>query len=71
MQLHRSRKFWLGAGIAASAVVAFACSRTSPTTSTLVSGDAAQRVYVAPGSKDELYSFMSGGSGKVSRISPP
>ena len=67
MQLHRSRKFWLGAGIAAFAVVAFACSRTSPTTSNLVSGDAAQRVYVAPGSKDELYSFMSGGfSGQVS-----
>ncbi len=61
-----SRRYWLGAGVAAVAVFAFACSRGTPSTSTLVSGDAASRVYVAPGAKDELYAFMSGGfSGQV------
>lgn len=35
--------------------------------STAVSGDAAQRVYVAPGQHDEIYAFVSGGfSGQVS-----
>ena len=56
--------------VAASAVVVaigFACARRAPVTSDLVSGDAATRVYVPPGTKDELYAFMSGGfSGQVS-----
>ena len=66
MQTLPSRRYWLGAGVAAVAVFAFACSRGTPSTSTLVSGDAASRVYVAPGAKDELYAFMSGGfSGQV------
>lgn len=37
------------------------------TTSDAISGDAAQKVYVAPGEHDEFYSFTSGGfSGQVS-----
>src|SRR5687768_14675894 len=36
-------------------------------TESVVSGDAASRVYVAPGKYDELYNFVSGGfSGQVS-----
>ena len=67
MQKLPSRKYWLGAGVAAVAVLAFACSRTNAKTGDLVGADAASKVYVAPGSKDELYAFMSGGfSGQVS-----
>jgi nitrous-oxide reductase len=53
------------AGVAVAAVV-YACgARRAPATS-LVGGDAAAQVYVAPGSYDQFYSFMSGGySGQV------
>ena len=46
--------------------IIYACApRTS--TSNLVSGDVASRVYVPPGSYDDYYAFMSGGySGQVS-----
>ena len=46
--------------------IIYACApRTS--TSNLVTGDVASRVYVPPGSYDEFYAFMSGGySGQVS-----
>ncbi|MEO5826751.1 MAG: Sec-dependent nitrous-oxide reductase [Gemmatimonadales bacterium] len=45
-------------------VAAAGCTPKAP--QQLVSGDAASRVYVAPGEYDELYSFMSGGfSGNV------
>ncbi|MDQ6830869.1 MAG: hypothetical protein M3081_18555, partial [Gemmatimonadota bacterium] len=51
--------------IAGSAV--YACSANGAKPNTLVTGDAASKVYVAPGSYDEFYSFMSGGfSGQVS-----
>ena len=37
------------------------------TTESAVAGDAAERVYVAPGKYDEFYNFVSGGfSGQVS-----
>ena len=45
--------------LAAAALLAAGCGNTAP--KQLVSGDAAQRVYVAPGEHDEFYSFMSGG----------
>ena len=62
--LHRSR-FLLGAGLVAALGLGYACAGTR--TNTLAgSGDAAQRVYVAPGEHDELYAFLSGGfSGQV------
>ena len=67
MTITPSRRYWFGAGVAAIAVLAFACSRTSAKTGDLVGADAASKVYVAPGSKDELYAFLSGGfSGQVS-----
>ena len=48
-------------------LIAYACSRTTSPNQTLLTGDAATRVYVPPGSYDEFYSFMSGGfSGQVS-----
>jgi len=47
--------------------ILYACATKGATTQSLVSGDAASRVYVAPGSYDEFYTFMSGGySGQVS-----
>ena len=49
-------------------VAGIALAGCGPRTNTPASAaDAAQRVYVAPGSKDEFYAFMSGGfSGQVS-----
>jgi nitrous-oxide reductase len=65
--LSTTRRLVFGAIAAVAATtLAFACrsSRTKPID--LTSGDAAARVYVAPGQHDEFYSFMSGGfSGQV------
>ena len=45
----------------------YACSSRQGAAPSLTATDAAQRVYVAPGAKDEFYAFMSGGfSGQVS-----
>lgn len=55
------------AGAAIVIAVPFACKTNAPTLASAVSGDAASRVYVAPGQKDGFYAFMSGGfSGQVS-----
>ncbi|HYV96666.1 MAG TPA: Sec-dependent nitrous-oxide reductase [Gemmatimonadaceae bacterium] len=52
--------------IIAVLAIAYACASRQGTAS-LASGDAAQRVYVAPGSYDEFYAFFSGGfNGQVS-----
>jgi nitrous-oxide reductase len=52
---------WAALAIVAGAAVAAAgCSRAGATR-VGETGDAAQRVYVAPGQHDELYAFMSGG----------
>ena len=51
--------------LGAVAALSFACSRPKSSESVLT-GDAASRVYVAPGQHDEFYSFLSGGfSGQV------
>jgi nitrous-oxide reductase len=62
------RKLLLGATAGAAIVaVGFACRGTPAVSGGLAAGDAASRVYVAPGQHDELYSFMSGGfSGQLS-----
>jgi nitrous-oxide reductase len=53
------------AAAAAATVLLFAC-RTGATQANLVTGDAPSKVYVAPGSYDEYYAFLSGGfSGQV------
>src|SRR4026209_1286974 len=52
--------------IGAAALLMHACSRPRGKQSRVPTGDAASRVYVAPGSYDEFYSFLSGGfSGQV------
>jgi nitrous-oxide reductase len=52
--------------IGAAALLIHACSRPSGKASSVLTGDAASKVYVAPGSYDEFYSFLSGGfSGQV------
>jgi nitrous-oxide reductase len=63
----RFRRVLLVSASVAAAAVLNGCTRTSNSNQTLLTGDAASRVYVAPGSYDEFYSFMSGGfSGQVS-----
>ncbi|MDO4225342.1 MAG: Sec-dependent nitrous-oxide reductase [Bergeyella zoohelcum] len=53
-------------GIAALAALAMASCKPKGT-ETAVSGDAAEKVYVAPGKYDEFYNFVSGGfNGQVS-----
>ncbi|MBI3789912.1 MAG: Sec-dependent nitrous-oxide reductase [Gemmatimonadetes bacterium] len=48
-------------------VLGYACSARQGGVQTLTAGDAAQRVYVPPGSMDEFYAFLSGGfNGQVS-----
>ena len=53
------------AGVVAVASLMFAC-QTTRSKQPLATGDAAGRVYIAPGQYDEFYSFLSGGfSGQV------
>jgi len=56
--------------ICATVLYGFNPASAQPTA--LVASDAAQRVYVAPGKKDEFYAFLSGGfSGQVSAYGLP
>ncbi len=49
------------AAAATVAVVAASCGRTTQGTALGTAGDAASKVYVAPGQYDEFYAFFSGG----------
>jgi nitrous-oxide reductase len=61
----RRPSYGLHAGVIISALT-LACSSGTPKTQSLVTGDAASRVYVPPGSYDEFYAFLSGGySGQI------
>jgi nitrous-oxide reductase len=62
-----SRKLLLGTATVAMTFAAFyACSAGRPASQSLATGDEAARVYVAPGTHDEFYSFLSGGfSGQI------
>jgi nitrous-oxide reductase len=66
-RLQSSRRLLLSAATGAAAVgLIFACQAARPKQTSLASGDAAGRVYVAPGQYDEFYSFLSGGfSGQI------
>ncbi len=63
----RSRSL-LGLAVVVSTVgLGYACTARQGGPSKLTTSEAAQRVYVAPGAKDEFYAFLSGGfSGQVS-----
>ena len=53
-------------GVAALGGLIFACQSAGTKQANLAVGDAASRVYIAPGQHDEFYSFLSGGfSGQV------
>src|SRR5690242_3557695 len=54
---------WLAGAITAIVLVGigYACASRQRAGQSLVSGDAAQRVYVAPGAYDEFYAFFSDG----------
>jgi len=60
-------RFALLAVAAAGAIgLAYACAPRGQRQSSLISGDAASKVYVAPGAYDEFYAFLSGGySGQI------
>ena len=53
-----SKLFW---NFCFFAVLATIISCKPKGTETAVSGDAAEKVYVAPGKYDEIYNFVSGG----------
>jgi nitrous-oxide reductase len=55
-----------GAAALVAGVLLFACRTTNPSARSAATGDAAAKVYVAPGQYDEYYAFLSGGfSGQV------
>ena len=55
-----------GAAVAIAIVTFYSCTANHAPAKSLVSGDAASKVYVPPGSYDEYYAFMSGGySGQI------
>lgn len=67
--MHTRKKIALGVtAVAVAGTVLFACRSTGGGSSTsLVAGDAASKVYVPPGSYDEFYAFLSGGyDGQIS-----
>jgi len=64
---HPARRITLGVfGAAVAGGLIFACKASTPNVNTAVTGDAASKVYVAPGQYDEFYAFLSGGfSGQI------
>jgi nitrous-oxide reductase len=74
--MHRNSRRHLATGaiaVAASVVLFYACTTVGGSKGpSLAAGDAASRVYVAPGSYDQYYSFLSGGfSGQVTVYALP
>jgi nitrous-oxide reductase len=68
MSIFRSQRrvYTASIGVAAAATLIFACQSARPKQANLATGDAAGRVYVAPGQYDEFYSLLSGGfSGQI------
>ena len=81
MSTLRHRSTILTIAAIAIAGIVYACTANRAPSQSLVSGDAALKVYVAPGSYDEYYAFLSGGysgqvavyglpSGRLLKVSP-
>ncbi|MBI5326550.1 MAG: Sec-dependent nitrous-oxide reductase [Ignavibacteriae bacterium] len=67
MKNFRIKKFWLAAMSIIAIIVIFGACSKSGRNKGMVESDAAEKVYVAPGTYDEFYAFMSGGfSGQIS-----
>src|SRR4029078_1559680 len=49
------------AAAATAVVILYACSGPATNTNNVLAGNAASKVYVAPGQYDEYYAFLSGG----------
>jgi nitrous-oxide reductase len=65
MNISKRRFTQLAAASIGAIAIIYACAPRAKTS--FVTGDAASRVYIAPGAYDEYYAFMSGGySGQVS-----
>ena len=74
MPIFQSSRGVLGgvAGAVAAGALVFACQTTGNKQVNLAAGDAASKVYIAPGQYDEFYSFLSGGfSGQVAVYGVP
>src|SRR6516165_4213657 len=66
MKTSFQRGLAIGAAIVGVVALTHACAPRTTSTSNLITGDAASKVYVPPGSYDEFYAFLSGGySGQV------
>lgn len=66
MKLNRRARTWSGLAIAVAAIVLTSLYCAKKPTSTVMTGGA-DKVYVAPGTYDDFYAFLSGGfSGQVS-----
>ena len=60
------RSLLLGAAAVGAIGIIYACAPRGQKQTSLITGDAASKVYVAPGSYDEFYAFLSGGySGQI------
>ncbi len=69
---NRSSLMKIGYALGALAVGAFLLTECGPKKDMMGAGDAAARVYVAPGEYDEFYAFLSGGfSGQVAAYGLP
>jgi nitrous-oxide reductase len=73
MSLTRKTGVLASAGaVLLGAAYLYACAPARPSATMIGAADAASRVYVAPGTYDEFYTFMSGGfSGQVSVVALP
>lgn len=61
------RNKWIAGGLLATAAISSMVACKPKSASEAVSGDAAQKAYVAPGKYDQFYNFVSGGfSGQMS-----
>lgn len=61
VKIFRSRALLGIAAVASTLAIGYACTARQSGAPSILASDAAQKVYVAPGAKDEFYAFFSGG----------